>query len=711
MHALFPRLNLPALACGLYALLIHLPCAAENPPGKPAETDRHLFILSGQSNMTGALEGGFREVMRRELGEGRAVIVRQSKSGRGIRFWVDDNDLPDDHPLHGEIKSGNGEEFPKLLAAAQSAGDAKAFATVTFIWMQGESDANRNLADTYAKSFTTLRNRLKAGLGIERMHFVIGRISDYGLHGEQAAGWEAVRKAQMDIANTDPLGAWIDTDDLNGGDEQHPQGELHYPAGQYPALGARLAAAALVQLRDAKLQLGTPFADNAVFQQGIPLPIWGTARPGATIEAAFAGQIKSTTANPDGTWRITLDPLKGTRLTSVHDQPEGHTLILTSTLEGGKAVRELRNIAIGDVWLCAGQSNMAGSIRTAVNPKNHPPDTVATANHPGLRFLNVEKQSWEPCTPETVLGCSRVAFFFARRVQRDALVPIGLIVRAVGGSNIESWLNHPPEPVGDNYARLMTPVVGYGLRGAIWYQGESNEKDGLAYRPKLASLITGWRKAWGQGDFPFHFVQLPGINESPIDNPAMGDGRAAIRQAFFETLALPNTGMAVAIDVGTKGEHPPNKFDTAERLARSVLQKVYGLDNITSCPLYKSHQVEGNTIRVSFTDDAKHGLMIAKKATTLPEAFAPPVPTPDAKLQWLSIQDEDGQWHWADAKIDGAELIVSAEGVAKPIAVRYAYTTQPLGHLLYNQDGLPVGPFSTCGHGETADTKPQAPKP
>jgi sialate O-acetylesterase len=264
-----------------------------------------------------------------------------------------------------------------------------------------------------------------------------------------------------------------------------------------------------------------------------------------------------------------------------------------------------------------------------------------------------------------------------------------LIVRAVGGSNIESWLNQEPYPVGGNHAKLMTPVVGYGIRGAIWYQGESNSKDGLAYRPKLESLITGWRKAWGQGDFPIHFVQLPGINESPVDTPAMGDGRAGIRQAFFETLALPNTGMAVTIDVGTKGEHPPNKFDTAERLARSVLQKVYGLENLTACPLYKSHKIEGNTIRISFTDDAKPGLMIGKKATTLPEAYEPPTPAPDAKLQWLSIQDESGQWHWADAKID----------VAKPVAVRYAYTAQPLGHLLYNKDGMPVGPFSTNGHG------------
>jgi sialate O-acetylesterase len=446
------------------------------------------------------------------------------------------------------------------------------------------------------------------------------------------------------------------------------------------------------------LQLGAPFADNAVFQQGVALPIWGTARPGAKIDAAFAGQNKTTTAHADGAWRLSLDPLQAVKLKSINDTPETHTLQITSTVDGVKSVKELKNIVIGDVWLCAGQSNIAGGIRTAVNGKNHPPDSVAVAHYPGMRFLKVEEQAWDVCSPETVLACSRVSFFFARRVQQETLVPMGLIVRAVGGSNIESWLNQAPHPMGVHYTKLMTPVVGYGIRGAIWYQGEANQKDGLAYRPKLESLINGWRKAWGQGDFPIHFVQLPGIQESTTDNPAMGDGRAGIRQAFFETLALPHTGMAVTIDIGTKGEHPPNKFDTAERLARSVLQKVYQLKNITACPLYKSHKIQGNTIRISFTDDANAGLMIAQKAATLPEGFAPPTPTPDAKISWLSLKDESGQWHWAEGIIDGAELIVSAQGVEKPVAVRYAYTNQPLGNLLYNKDGLPVGPFSTCGH-------------
>lgn len=233
----------------LCSLSIHFPCHAQTEPGESSAPSRHLFLLSGQSNMTGGLEAGFREVVHRELGQANVAIVRQNKPGRGIRFWVEDYQVPESHPYHGKLESGNGEEFPKLLAAARSAGDPKAFATVTLVWMQGESDANRGLAATYADSFHKLTSRLKKELGIGKMNFVIGRISDHGLHGDTTAGWQAMRKVQMELADSDPLGAWIDTDDLNGGDEKNTQGELHYPGSQYPKLGARLAGAAIKQLR------------------------------------------------------------------------------------------------------------------------------------------------------------------------------------------------------------------------------------------------------------------------------------------------------------------------------------------------------------------------------------------------------------------------------------------------------------------------------
>lgn len=440
-------------------------------------------------------------------------------------------------------------------------------------------------------------------------------------------------------------------------------------------------------------QLAFPFRDNAVLQQDIDLPIWGTSLPGATVTVAFDGQTKSVEADVEGNWRVVLDPMGAVALTSVNDAPAGKTMIIACEKDGERAVQKLDNLLLGDVWLCAGQSNMAGRMKRAGHPKNYPPNSVNDAKYPALRLLAIPKDRWLVCNPETAVWFSRVAFFFARRVQRDALVPMGVIVTAVGGSNIESWLNQAPYPTGKHYTNLLWRVVGYRIRGAIWYQGESNEKDRRGYQAKLESLITGWRKAWGQGEFPVHVVQLPGIGRSSLENPAGGDGRAEIRQACVETLRLPNTGMAVTIDVGAPREHPPNKYDTGVRLARSVLQKVYGFEDTSACPLYKSHEVEGGSVRVSFTD-AEMGLMVAAK-----EGFLPPKPT-NARLQWLAMQGKDGTWHWAEGRIEGSELVVSCKGVTNPVAVRYAYTQHPCGNLLYNKDGVPVGPFSTCGYGE-----------
>ena len=442
-------------------------------------------------------------------------------------------------------------------------------------------------------------------------------------------------------------------------------------------------------------QAAAPFRDNAILQQKIKLPVWGTSLPAATITVSFNGQTKTTTAGKDGKWRVVLDPMDAVKLKSVNDCPAGKAMTIVSVKDGKKATKEIKNLVLGDVWLCAGQSNMAGRMKRAGHPKNYPAHSVNNAKYPALRFLDFSENKWQVCSPETAIHISRVSFFFARRVQHDALVPMGLMITAVGGSNIESWLNQPPYPTGGNYTKLLNPWVGYGIRGAIWYQGESNEKDRREYQPKLKSLITGWRKAWGQGDFPVYFVQLPGIGTSTLENPAGGDGRAEIRQAYVETLAVKNTGLAVTIDVGAKGEHPPNKYDTGVRLARLALHHDYGFKKLATCPLYQSHVIEGNTIRISF-NQAENGLMIAQK-----EGFAAPVPvsTPDAKLQWLSIQAKDGSWHWADGKIDGSKLVVSCKNVAAPIAVRYAYTQHPSGKLLYNKDGQPVSPFSTIGYG------------
>jgi sialate O-acetylesterase len=433
-----------------------------------------------------------------------------------------------------------------------------------------------------------------------------------------------------------------------------------------------------------EITLGAPFGDHAVLQQKIPLPVWGTAMPGANVTVAFDAQVKTTMADAEGRWRVVLDPMTAVTLASVNEVPVGKTMTVTCEKEGRKTVREIRDLLLGDVWLCAGQSNMAGKMR-------HSP--AEKADYPALRqWVAPETGPWLVCTPETVPEFKRVCFYFARRLQSGALVPVGIINAAVGGSNIESWLNQKPFVTGGNYVKFIEPLVGFGLRGVVWYQGESNEKDKRAYLPKLTSLISGWRAAWKQGDFPVYFVQLPGIGTSTTDNPAGGDGRAEIRQACVDALAIPNTGLAVTIDVGALKEHPPNKLDTGIRLAHAALHHTYGLKEVPVSPLYKSHKIEGSAVRVSF-HNAPQGLMVAVKEGTLP-----PKPLPEAKPQWLSLQDKDGSWHWADGRIEGGDLLASSDQVKEPVAVRYAYTQHPCGNLLYNKEGMPVSPFTTNGY-------------
>ncbi len=435
-------------------------------------------------------------------------------------------------------------------------------------------------------------------------------------------------------------------------------------------------------------RMGRPFGDNAVFQQQIPIPVWGWTLAGAEVSVSLDQQKRSAKAGADGRFDVKFDAMPADKLKSVDDAPAGHTLTVVTKAGGKEEKKTFSNILIGEVWLCSGQSNMAvkyGARGTNLDPKR-----------PALRFLD---EAWLASTPDTCGRCYSISYVFGHKLQGELLVPVGLMNAAEAGTSIECWWYVPAgDPPTDTkyqcYMPKIEPLLGHAMRGTLWYQGESNEKDGKEYLPKLKRLIDGWRGAWKQGDFPFYIVQLSTIGESPTDKPQGGDGRAAIRAAQIEALTkIPNTGIAVTIDIGEKKEHPKNKYDVGLRLAAWALNKAYGKKDVIPCgPLHKSQVVEGAKIRVKF-DYAQHGLMIAKK-----EDYAPPAPTPDAPMPWLSIQAKDGTWHWADGKIDGSDLIVSSKEVTEPIAVRYAYTQHPAGCNLYNKDGLPASPFSTCGY-------------
>lgn len=447
-----------------------------------------------------------------------------------------------------------------------------------------------------------------------------------------------------------------------------------------------LAAHADQPAAEPELELALPFRDHMILQRGIDLPIWGTAPAGATVTVMFDSQVKHADADKDGQWRVMLDPLKATKLASANAKPNGKALTVTAKSGDLASAIQLNDLVVGDVWLCAGQSNMAGKLKGQGTYRGE------LADYPGFRhFTPTDEGGWTLCTPdrEGAGEFKKTAFYFGRDVFKESLIPTALVVAAVGGSRIEPWLNQEPYETGKHYTTFIEPLVGIGIRGMVWYQGESNAgKYEEPYGPKLTALIKGWRNAWDQGDFPAYFVQLPGYGERKNEMRSK-PGWPALRQDQLETLALKNTGMAVTIDIGDKSVHPPNKVDTGKRLARAALYHTYGFKKqFPTGPLFESQKIDGATVRISFK--YADGLMLAEK-----QGLAAPTPTPDKTLECLLLQDKAGAWHPAQGKIVDDELVITSKAVAEPIAARYAYFAHPAGPLLYNKDGLPASPFTT----------------
>ncbi len=360
---------------------------------------------------------------------------------------------------------------------------------------------------------------------------------------------------------------------------------------------------------------------------------------------------------------------------------------------------------------------------------------------------------WRPCSPDTAKDFSAVAYFFGRDLHQALHVPVGLINNSVGGSPIVAWISHsalmadsdfkvvaqyfdglahyventpkgkrdlearsaeydakqaearakdkpplwPPKYLGpvkswgfgcSLFNALINPLIPYGMRGAVWYQGEAEWQWMYEYRGIFPVLIKDWRSRWGQGAFPFLFVQLPNWS-NPSPEPDSG-GWALIRESQLATLKLPNTGMAVTIDVGEAASiHPIDKQDVGERLSLAARGVVHGEKIVYSGPIYREMKVEGHSIRLSF-DHVGSGLMVGKKS-----ALQPTVEDQAGPLKRFAIAGEDNKWVWGDARIDKNTVVVSSPAVPKPVAVRYAWANNPEGCNLYNKDGLPASPFRT----------------
>ncbi|MCA9038790.1 MAG: sialate O-acetylesterase [Planctomycetaceae bacterium] len=503
------------------------------------------------------------------------------------------------------------------------------------------------------------------------------------------------------------------------------------------------ALMAMTTSLSAEITLPNIISDNMVLQQGKELPFWGKADAGDKVTVTVGDKSASATADDSGKWSLKVPAISEFGPVDV-------------TVSARKDKLKINNVIVGNNWICGGQSNMEWPVVRSNNPE----EEIANAKYPEIRMFkaphivaaepqdNVEGE-WVVCSPETIASHSAVGYFFGRELLKQTGQPVGLIESNWGGTPAESWTsmdkltsieelqpildrwngiiaqhdsimqkynaqveewkvkvaeakaagkdeprkpglgynaNHPHRAA-SLYNGMIAPLVPFAIQGAIWYQGESNASRAYQYRTLFPAMITNWREKWGQGDFPFYFVQLANfrkVEEEPVESDW-----AELREAQSMTLSLPNSGQAVIIDIGEADDiHPRNKQDVGYRLAQIALHDVFGKSDVVySGPTYKSMEVEGNKIRLQF--DHIGGGLVAQ----------------GEELKGFAIAGEDKKFYWADAKIEGDSIVVSADEVSVPVAVRYAWANNPICNL-YNKAGLPASPFRTdTWTGVTANNK------
>ncbi|HOX05328.1 MAG TPA: sialate O-acetylesterase [Planctomycetota bacterium] len=418
----------------------------------------------------------------------------------------------------------------------------------------------------------------------------------------------------------------------------------------------------------ADVRLPGIFRDNMVLQREMPVPVWGMAAPGGEVTVRIAGQEAKGQADAKGNWSVKLAAM---------DAGGPHEMTVS-----GRNTLTLKNVMVGEVWLCSGQSNMEKPAYAG-----HP---IPDAKHPDLRLLNGPWVSWVACDPNSVARFSGAAYFFGREVQEKLKVPVGLILGASGGTRIEHWtpavgyegpagIGKARAEDGGCYKERIRPFAPFAIRGVIWYQGESNcdGADHDFYTKRMEALVGGWRKVWKQGDFPFYFVQLaPWKYDSakPQMLPLMWEAQT-------KALKIPNTGMAVITDMGNAEDihlDARGQSVVGHRLALLALARTYGQDKLVcSGPVYKSMAVEGGKVRLKF------------------ESVGGGLASRDGKpLDCFEIAGEDRKFVPAKAEIDGEGVVVSADGVTAPAAVRFGWSNTAMPNLI-NKEKLPAAPFRT----------------
>jgi sialate O-acetylesterase len=377
------------------------------------------------------------------------------------------------------------------------------------------------------------------------------------------------------------------------------------------------------------------------------------------------------------------------------------------TVSDGRELK-LKNVLLGEVWVCSGQSNMKMPVKGFRNqPIIGSNQAIVESDNPMIRLFTVTKKTsivplddftgtWSISAPETVSQFSATAYFFGRLLQKALNVPVGLIHSSWGGTRIEPWISEvgckkfdwvklPDRSVTVNVSQqiptvlfnaMINPMVGYGIRGAIWYQGESNRNEPKEYIQLLPGLVQNWRLLWGIGDFPFYYAQI-----APFD---YGTSRSGINSAYLREAQLKamnviaGIGMASLMDIGEKDNiHPANKEVTGVRLAFWALAKTYGEKGFAfSGPVLKEMKIEGSQAKLTF-DYADNGFTSYGK-----------------ELSCFEIAGKDKRFYPAKAMIVGTGITVVSPMVTEPVAVRYAFRDFIVGDL-FNTEGLPASSFRT----------------
>jgi len=449
----------------------------------------------------------------------------------------------------------------------------------------------------------------------------------------------------------------------------------------------QVVAFVLIQGTRANISLPEIFSDNMVLQQKAEVPLWGWAKTGETItiKADWLDKEIIVKVGSQGTWRTTLKtPAAGGPFTILL---KGYNEIL------------IKNVLIGEVWLCSGQSNMEWSAQSGITNAD---DEIKNANYPQIRLFTVFHSTslypqdhltgeWSACMPETMRSFSAVGYLFAKILFKELGVPIGIINTSWGGTPAESWM--PEETIiNDNYLKeaaamqkpvpwgpvepgriynsMISPLVPFQVAGVLWYQGEANTVNAYAYKEILSGLIKSWRTKWGY-DFPFYYAQI-----APYRYGKNFEG-VEVRDAQRKVLTVSNTGMIVLSDIGdTTNIHPKNKQDVALRFANLALNRYYKTKQIEdSGPLYKDMVIDKNKAIISFQHSV--GLHAAVD-----------------KLTCFEIAGEDRVFYPADAKIKGEQVLVSSRKVKLPVAVRFAWSNTATPNL-FNGANLPASCFIT----------------